>query len=115
MTYKEFKRHVFTIYNETFTGADNSPIEYGIQRARFEEKKLQRLIVLADQTDFSTAKRKVAGWHRQLERVQQIRERLELRKSEMVPVIPSVRTGLDRAASISLTQSRRARPLMRAQ
>ena len=87
MTYKEFKRHVFTIYNETFDGTENSPIDYGIQRAKFEEKKLNRLIVLADQTDFSTAKRKVAGWRRQLERVQQIKARLERRKSEMpVPV-----------------------------
>ncbi len=82
MTYKEFKRHVFTIYSENYNGEDVSPIEYGIQRAKFEEIKLERLIVLAEQTDFSTAKRKVAGWRRQLERVHQIRARLEQRKTE---------------------------------
>jgi hypothetical protein len=115
MTYKEFKRHVFSIYNETFSGADNSPIEYGIQRAKFEETKLLRLIVLADQTDFSTAKRKVAGWRRQLERVQQIRERLQLRKSEMLPVATAVGNRLDGNVTIPLAQGRRARPLLRAQ
>lgn len=83
MTYKEFKRQVFVIYNEPFVGMDNNPIEYGIQRALFEEKKLRRLIELADQTVFSTAKRKVAGWRRQLERVQQIKARLEMRKNEL--------------------------------
>lgn len=82
MTYKDFKRQVFVIYNEPFKGIDNNPIDYGIQRAFFEENKLRRLIVLADQTTFSTAKRKVAGWRRQLERVQQIKARLELRKKE---------------------------------
>ncbi len=82
MTYKEFKRQVFSIYSECYNGADVSPIEYGIQRAKFEEKKLGRLILLANQTDFSTAKRKVEGWRRQLERVHEIKARLEQRRSE---------------------------------
>src|SRR5687768_9648642 len=99
MNYKEFKRHVFTIYNEGFNGQDSSPIDYGIQRACFEEKKLHRLIELAEQTDFSTAKRKVAGWHRQLERVLQIKARLELRKNETVSDM-AVRSRFDRAIPI---------------
>ncbi len=82
MTYKEFKRQVFMVYNETYSGADVSPIEYGIQRAKFEETKLERLIALACQTEFSTAKRKVEGWRRQLERVHEIRVRLEHRRTE---------------------------------
>ena len=110
MTYKEFKRHVFTIYNETFDGADNSPIEYGIQRAKFEEKKLNRLIVLADQTDFSTAKRKVAGWRRQLDRVQQIKARLELRKKEM-PVTVVLYDRPDHAVPIDITRVRNGHPM----
>jgi len=110
MTYKEFKRHVFTIYNETFDGADNGPIDYGIQRAKFEEKKLNRLILLADQTDFSTAKRKVAGWRRQLERVHEIRARLELRKSE-TPVAVAVYDRPERVIPINLTGGRHARPV----
>ena len=58
MTYKEFKRNVFAVYSENYDGEDVRPIEYGIRRAKFEETKLQRLIALAEQTDFSTAKRK---------------------------------------------------------
>ncbi len=82
MTYKEFKREVFVIYNENYNGADVSPIEYGIQRAKFEENKLERLITLASKTNFSTAKRKVEGWRRQLDRVHEIKARLEQRKGE---------------------------------
>jgi len=108
MTYKEFKRQVFMIYNEPFEGADNSPIEYGIQRARFEEKKLRRLIVLADQTAFSTAKRKVAGWRRQLERVQQIKARLELRKKES-PIVSMFCNRLEQVASFPLAENRTKR------
>lgn len=104
MTYKEFKRHVFSIYSETYNGADVSPIEYGIQRAHFEETKLERLILLANQTTFSTAKRKVEGWRRQLERVREIKLRLEQRKTETpaiaklpgrmsYPPVASVRSG----------------------
>ena len=87
MTYKEFKRQVFMIYSETYNGADVSPIEYGIQRAKFEETKLERLITLAGQTDFSTAKRKVEGWRRQLDRVHEIRARLEQRRTETPAVM----------------------------
>jgi len=108
MTYKEFKRQVFAIYNEPFEGADSSPIEYGIQRARFEEKKLRRLILLADHTEFSTAKRKVAGWRRQLERVQQIKVRLELRKKES-PVEPTTYDRLVRSAPLPLGENVRGR------
>jgi hypothetical protein len=113
MTYKEFKRHVFTIYSETFNGEDSRPIDYGIQRACFEEKKLQRLISLAEQTNFSTAKRKVAGWQRQLERVLQIKARLQLRKNETTSEVPFP-DRLGRAMSINVTATRRASPVMRA-
>ena len=82
MTYKEFKRNVFAVYSENYDGEDVRPIEYGIRRAKFEETKLQRLIALAEQTDFSTAKRKVAGWRRQLERTRLIIIRLEGRKKD---------------------------------
>jgi hypothetical protein len=110
MTYKEFKRHVFTIYNEGFNGEDSSPIDYGIQRARFEEIKLHRLIELAEQTDFSTAKRKVVGWHRQLERVLQIKARLELRKKESVAET-AIHNQIDRAVPLNVSGNRRVAPV----
>lgn len=109
MTYKDFKRQVFAIYNETFNGDDKSPIEYGIQRAAFEEKKLRRLIALADQTSFSTAKRKVAGWQRQLERVQQIKARLELRKKE-APANLAAANRLAGTVPLPLVENRTKRP-----
>jgi hypothetical protein len=112
MTYKEFKREVFAIYNEAFLGDDKSPIEYGIQRAGFEEKKLRRLIVLAEQTTFSTAKRKVAGWRRQLERVQQIKARLEMRKREAPASFAEVNRIT--SATLPLVENRAKRPVIAA-
>jgi hypothetical protein len=110
MTYKEFKREVFAIYNQPFAGDDKNPIEYGIQRAGFEEKKLRRLIGLAEQTDFSTAKRKVAGWRRQLERVQRIKTRLELRRKEApVGFTPGKRPPS--AVPLPLIANRTTRPI----
>jgi hypothetical protein len=105
MTYKEFKRQVFAIYNDTYKGEDVSPIEYGIRRAEFEEEKLKRLIALADQTIFSTAKRKVAGWRRQLDRVHVIRVRLEQRRSEAMPMINAY-DRFERAIPFSITKGR---------
>ena len=98
MTRKEFERLRMSIEEQDFFGNCTDPIEYGIQRARFEEKKLRKLIVLADQTAFSTAKRKVAGWRRQLERVQQIQTRLESRKKES-PMVSRDYNQLARAAA----------------
>lgn len=81
-TYKEFKRNVFAVDSENYDGEDVGPFEYAIRRGKFEEAKLQRLMALAEQTDFSTAKRKVAGWRRQLQRTRGIIMRLEGRKKE---------------------------------
>jgi hypothetical protein len=114
MTYKEFKRQIFAIYSETYSGEDVSPIEYGIRRAEFEDMKLRRLIELAEQTAFSTARRKVAGWKRQLERVQLIRMRLEERRRE----IPAGRQAIDGAEHVaekipvaSLRNTRASQPI----
>lgn len=105
MTYKEFKRQVFSIYSETYNGADVSPIEYGIQRANFEEKKLGQLIALAGRTDFSTAKRKVEGWRRQLERVGEIKTRLEQRRTETrLSAMESNRVKIPRADNSRASQ-----------
>lgn len=110
MTYKEFKRQVFAIYNDNYKGEDVSPIEYGIRRAEFEEEKLKRLITLADQTIFSTAKRKVAGWRRQLERVHVIRVRLEQRRAEALP-ITNAYDRFERAIPLSMGKNRAAHSL----
>ncbi len=110
MTYKEFKRSVFVIFSETYGGEDVSPIEYGIQRAIFEEKKLLRLIALADHTDLSTARRKMAGWRRQLERVRQIRLRLELRRID-APIVPANPKPMKRPERMSVSNARQAQPL----
>jgi hypothetical protein len=110
MTYKEFKRQVFAIYNDGYKGEDVSPIEYGIRRAEFEEEKLKRLITLADQTVFSTAKRKVAGWRRQLDRVHLIRVRLEQRRSEAMPMLNAY-DRFERALPLPVTKGRASQPL----
>jgi hypothetical protein len=72
------------------------------------------LIELAEQTAFSTARRKVAGWKRQLERVQLIRMRLEERRRE----IPVGRQAIDGAEHVaqkipvaSLRNARASQPI----
>jgi hypothetical protein len=75
MTYTEFKRNVARISRQEFLSSQFNPLQYGIERTRFEERKLRQLIALAKRTTFLTAQRKVAGWERKLERMQQKRER----------------------------------------
>jgi hypothetical protein len=77
MTYTEFKRSVARIARQEFLSSQFNPLQYGIERTIFEERKLRQLIALAKRTQFLTAQRKVAGWERKLQRMQQKRERFE--------------------------------------
>jgi hypothetical protein len=77
MTYTEFKRHVARISRQEFLSSQFNPLQYGIERTRFEERKLRQLIALAKRTQFLTAQRKVAGWERKLQRMQEKRARFE--------------------------------------
>ncbi len=115
MTYKEFRQQALAISKEPFEGSDENLLEYGIQRARFRENQLQRLIVLANQTGFSTAKRKVAGWRRQLERVGQIKMRLKMQKSEPSPIRALIGKPVDRALPTLVTEVRPEPSRMRPQ
>jgi hypothetical protein len=77
MTYTEFKRSVARITRQEFLSSQFNPLQYGIERTRFEERKLRQLITLAKRTQFLTAQRKVAGWERKLVRMQEKRARFE--------------------------------------
>ncbi len=77
MNFKEFKKQSLQITLEHFESKEFHPLDFGIQRARFEEQKLKRLIELSEQVDSLTVKRKAAGWRRQLEKTANVRARLE--------------------------------------
>ncbi len=81
MTFREFKRRTFAISREEFRGLHFHPLDHGIERTCFEEKKLLRLIAMGDKTKFATAKRKVESWQRQLERVRKRRQQLQNTKA----------------------------------
>jgi hypothetical protein len=88
MTYTEFKRNVARISRQEFLSSQFNPLQYGIERTRFEERKLRQLIALAKRTQFLTAQRKVAGWERKLERMQQKRERF-IETSRSAALVPA--------------------------
>ena len=72
---------VAAICNESYHAKETDPLEYGIGRAKFEELKLRRLILLAEQAGLSKmAQQKAADWRQQLQRVHRIRTKLEERR-----------------------------------
>jgi hypothetical protein len=77
MNFKEFKQRSLQISLEPFQSKEFHPLDFGIQRALFEEQRLRRLIDLATQVDSLTVKRKAAGWQRQLEKTVSVRNRLQ--------------------------------------
>jgi hypothetical protein len=77
MNFKEFKQQSLKITLQQFESKEFHPLDFGIQRARFEEEKLKRLIDLAEQVESLTVKRKAAGWRRQLEKTVGVRMRME--------------------------------------
>ena len=77
MNFKEFKQQSLKISLEPFESKEFHPLDFGIQRALFEEERLRRLIELAEQVESLTVKRRAAGWRRQLEKTKSVRNRLE--------------------------------------
>ena len=55
MTRKEFEKFRMSIEDQDFSGNYSDPIEYGIQRAAFEQKKFQKLIAAARKVNMRTA------------------------------------------------------------
>ena len=76
MTYKDFKARVRAIEGELFRPTQMHPILFALERADFEEQKLNKLIATARLANFATAKNRLAAWRRQLGRVQARKIRL---------------------------------------
>lgn len=81
MNFKEFKQESLKIALEQFESKEFHPLDFGIQRALFEEQRLRRLIELAEHVDSLTVKRKAAGWRRQLEKTVSVRNRMESQRA----------------------------------
>jgi hypothetical protein len=92
MTRKEFEALRQSIEREKFDGDYSDPITYGIQRAVFEKRKLQRLIQAAKAVKLQTARTKVEQWKRQLERANQSHQRFLKLQKELRMLRPHVIT-----------------------
>lgn len=85
MTYKEFDQQWKAIHTQPFAGHDLNPIQFGIQRSAFEEKKLILMIALASKVALPTAERKKEVWTKRLKKIRLTRERFEKLHAEMNP------------------------------
>jgi hypothetical protein len=94
ITFSEFKRRVAQINGRNFEGESFHPLDYGIERAGFEEKRLRQLIELAEEAPFQTAVNRKKSWMRRLKKVQQSRERFEQMKKEKLPRSASITKSL---------------------
>lgn len=99
MTFAEFKRQISLVARERYQGDELSPLQFGIDRARFEEQKLLKLIALAQQAGFATAQRRKAAWERQLIKVRSSRQRFQHIQSDIAAVRPVVQLPVATASS----------------
>jgi hypothetical protein len=81
MTYKEFQCRICIISQQKFRSMHFDPLQFGIERTRFEERQLMRMIEVASGINSDTAQRRVDAWKRQLDRIKTTRQRLENTKA----------------------------------
>lgn len=77
MTYSEFMCAVRSIQTEPFICEDCHPIEYGMRRAAFEQRQLERLIILASKSEYLTVRRRLTAWQRKLSRAIALQDRFK--------------------------------------
>ena len=92
MTYKDFKAHVRAVEAETFQPTQTHPILFGLERLAFQSHRLQRLIGIAEQVHFATARARLAAWRRELKRVNAKKARLT-RFNVLTSASPSLLSG----------------------
>jgi hypothetical protein len=93
MTYFEYNRLKKEIKAEHFAGLGLDPYEFGIQKARFEQEKILRLISIVKQTTSAFLPREMAELKLQLEiqnRIEERFHRLKREKDHKEPQIVSV-------------------------
>lgn len=86
MTPQRFQKCRRSIEGEKFWCKETNPLLYGAERAAFEKKQLERLIVAAEGIEALTVKRKVEGWRRRIARLEEAQKRLQQRHEEMQPI-----------------------------
>jgi len=105
MTRKEFEKFRMSIEEQDFFGNYTDPIEYGIQRAAFEQKKFQKLIAAARKVNMRTTRAKAEQWQRQLERAEHSYERFK----ELQREIDAAKIHVDAPAIAAANVRTRAR------
>lgn len=83
MTLQEFERHRLGLEREKFHGELGNPLNFGMDRALFEKKRLQHLIDLGRGVPSKTVQAKVQRWKRQMHRVDASIKHLEKIKEEI--------------------------------
>jgi|ERR1043166_1153982 hypothetical protein len=77
MTRKEFEQIRKTIEAEEFHSEGMDPFVFGIERARFDQCRYERLIEAAKNVESKTVRADVAKWKRQVLRAKASRERFQ--------------------------------------
>lgn len=85
MTFSEFQKLVSAIQAEEFHSTTSDALTMGIQRCRFEEAQIARLLKLAKQSGIPTALKKMVIWEARLNRKIAARQRFERLKMELKP------------------------------
>jgi hypothetical protein len=76
-TFAEFEKFRQELYSKDFQAKHLHPIEFGLERTRFEMERLAQLISVAEHVDGVTIKSRLEGWKRQLRRLQSAHERFQ--------------------------------------
>lgn len=77
MTLSEFLKASREIQEEQFLDPPVHPFRYGVEKAKFEQTRLKRLIALGERTDGKVVQRYLTRWRKELEVQKQVQGRFE--------------------------------------
>jgi hypothetical protein len=77
-TFAEFEKYRQELFAHRFEASNLNPMAFGLERTRFELKRLQQLVDVAEGIEGLTIKGRLGGWKRQLERRRATVKRFEI-------------------------------------
>ena len=77
MTLSEFLKASREIQEEQFVNPPVHPFKFGIEKSKFEQAKLKKLIHLAEKTDGKVVQRYLTRWRKEFEVQRQVQIRFE--------------------------------------
>ncbi len=77
MKFDEYRARVAAIRAERLQPTTLTPLEFALERNQFEQKKLQKLLDVAENANFMTARRHLERWHRLLDKMKKAEVRFK--------------------------------------